>query len=69
MTDRMGVVELMSKTRVSNSMSAVVMPTPVMAVSSGRPAATRDPSSVVSTISAMTRPMTSMKLSAGSSML
>ena len=68
-TASIGVVELMLARRVRSSMTAMVTPTPVTAVSNGSPAATREPSTSVSTTSATPNPAASVTLRLGSSML
>ena len=68
-TASIGVVELMVASRVISIMMAIVIATPVTAVSSGSPAATRDPSTSVRTTSATPRPAISTMLSLGSSVL
>ena len=68
-TASIGVVELMVARRAMSSMTAMVTPTPVTAVSSGSPEATREPSTSVSTTSATPRPAISVTLNLGSSML
>lgn len=68
-TARIGVVELMAATRVTSSRIAMAMPTPTTAVIRGRPAATSDPNTTVSTTRATMSPTASMIDNAGSWML
>ena len=60
---------MMLARRVRSSMTAMVTPTPVTAVSNGSPAAAREPSTSVSTTSATPNPAASVTLRLGSSML
>ena len=68
-TARIGVVDEIVATRVTIIRIVIAMPTPISAVTRGRPAATSEPRTTVSTNNATTRPIASMTDSAGSSML
>jgi hypothetical protein len=56
---RVGVKEVSSKNRLPAVIAEMVMPIPMIALSSGRPAATNDPNVMMSTIAATPSPISS----------
>ncbi len=61
----MGVVEVISANAVVTNSPAIVTPTPMIAMTSGMPAAAREPSVKSSTMKAMSTPIASVAVKPG----